>query len=60
MPGHVLVETLAFDEHDGKTTVTSTSLFESVEDRDGMVASGMEIGAAESYDQLEAYLATLV
>jgi len=59
MPGHVLVETLTFDEHDGKTTVTSTSVFQSVADRDGMLASGMEKGAAESYNQLAEYLATL-
>jgi uncharacterized protein YndB with AHSA1/START domain len=59
MPGHVLVETLTFDEHDGETTVTSVSVFQSVEDRDGMLASGMEEGANESYNRLAEYLATL-
>jgi uncharacterized protein YndB with AHSA1/START domain len=59
MPGHVLVETLTFDEQDGKTTVTSRSVFQSVEDRDGMLASGMQEGATDSYNQLAEYLATL-
>jgi uncharacterized protein YndB with AHSA1/START domain len=59
MPGHVSVETMAFNERDGKTTITSTTLFDSVEDRDGMLQSGMEIGAGESYDRLEEYLKTL-
>ena len=52
MPGHILVETVTFEEHDGKTTVSSTALFDSVEDRDGMLESGMESGATESWDRL--------
>ena len=56
MPGHVVVETLTFVEHDGKTTLTSTSVFDSVEDRDGMLQSGMEAGASESYDRLAEHL----
>jgi uncharacterized protein YndB with AHSA1/START domain len=53
MPGHVAVETLVFEEHEGKTTITSTTDYGIKEDRDGIVASGMESGAAEAYDQLE-------
>ncbi|MCC2627705.1 MAG: activator of ATPase 1 family protein [Thermomicrobiales bacterium] len=53
MPGHILVETVTFEEHDGKTMVSSTALFDSVEDRDGMLESGMESGAIESWDRLE-------
>jgi uncharacterized protein YndB with AHSA1/START domain len=56
MPGHILVETITFEEQDGTTTLTSTSVFDSVEDRDGMLSSGMEEGAAESLDRLEEYL----
>ena len=52
MPGHIVVDTITFEEHDGKTTILSTSLFESVEDRDGMLESGMESGATESWDRL--------
>ena len=39
--------------------VTATSVFDSVEDRDGMLGSGMESGAAETYDRLDEYLETL-
>jgi uncharacterized protein YndB with AHSA1/START domain len=56
MPGHVSVETLTLEEHDGKTTVTGRSVFDSTEDRDGMVASGMEAGARETWDSLAAYV----
>ena len=59
MPGHVLVETVTFEERDGRTKVTVTSLFASVEDRDGMLQSGMEQGANESQDRLAELLATL-
>jgi uncharacterized protein YndB with AHSA1/START domain len=52
MPGHVSVESMRFEERDGKTTITSTSRFDSKEDRDGMLQSGMEEGAAETYDRL--------
>jgi uncharacterized protein YndB with AHSA1/START domain len=59
MPGHISVETLTLVEQDDKTTVTSTSKFDSVEDRDGMLQSGMEAGANESFDRLEEHLATM-
>ncbi len=59
MPGHVSVETLTLEEHDGKTTFTGTSVFDSVEDRDGMLESGMESGAAETMDRLDEYLEVL-
>jgi uncharacterized protein YndB with AHSA1/START domain len=59
MPGHILVETLVFTEEGGKTTVTSTSVFDSVEDRDGMLQSGMAEGAEQSYQALERYLKSL-
>jgi uncharacterized protein YndB with AHSA1/START domain len=59
MPGHVLVETLTFEEQDGKTRLTVTGLYQSAEDRDGMLQSGMEEGANESYDQLAELLEAL-
>ncbi|GAA4726088.1 SRPBCC family protein [Phytohabitans rumicis] len=59
MPGHVCVETLELTEEGGKTTVTSVTRFDTKEDRDGMVSSGMEVGARESYEALAAYLAKL-
>jgi uncharacterized protein YndB with AHSA1/START domain len=60
MPGHTSVGTMTFEEHDGKTTLASTSVFDTVEDRDGMLAGGeMEAGAAETMDRLEEYLELL-
>lgn len=59
MPGHIVTDSLTFEEAGGKTKLTSLSLFASQEDRDGMVESGMEYGANESWDQLEELLATL-
>ena len=59
MPGNVFVETMTFEEHDGKTTLASTSVFDSVEARDGMLESGMESGAVETYDRLDEYLEVL-
>lgn len=58
MPGHVIVDTVTFEDLGGKTRVTATSLFQSMEDRDGMLASGMEGGANESWDQLAELLAS--
>ncbi|MEV5691445.1 SRPBCC family protein [Micromonospora globbae] len=60
MPGHVVEETLVFTERDGRTVVTGTSRFDTTQERDGMLDSGMTQGAAESYAALERYLATLV
>src|SRR5690606_17539840 len=57
LPGHVLVETITLEERDGKTTVTDTSLFHTPEERDGMLQSGMEGGASESWDKLAELLA---
>ncbi len=59
MPGKVVVETMTFEEQDGRTTFKSTSVFDSVEERDGMLESGMESGAAESMDRLDEYLEVL-
>jgi uncharacterized protein YndB with AHSA1/START domain len=58
-PGDVSVETLTLEEHDGKTTFTATSVYDTVEARDGMLQSGMEEGAAESMDRLDEYLEVL-
>ena len=52
MPGHVSLQTTIFDEHDGRTEATQTSVFQSVEDRDGMLNSGMAEGTTESNNRL--------
>ncbi|MBK8020871.1 MAG: SRPBCC family protein [Chloroflexi bacterium] len=59
IPGHVLLETITFESDGDKTRITDASVFQSVEDRDGMLAAGMEWGANESMDQLEELLKTL-
>jgi uncharacterized protein YndB with AHSA1/START domain len=57
MPGHVLLETISFEElPDGRTRMIDHSVFQSVEDRDGMLSYGMEDGANESMNRLEALL----
>jgi uncharacterized protein YndB with AHSA1/START domain len=58
-PGSISVEALTLEEHDGKTTMTSVSSFDTVAERDGMLNSGMEEGAAETLDRLEEYLDVL-
>ena len=59
-PGHVSMDTLTLEERDGKTTVRTNSVFQSVEARDAMVQSGMAEGMNDGYDRLEKLLATLV
>jgi uncharacterized protein YndB with AHSA1/START domain len=53
MPGHVSVNTVTLDERDGKTYLTLRSVYQSKEDRDAVIASGMEWGARLSYLQLD-------
>ena len=59
-PGNVSMDTVTLEEHDGKTTVRTNSLFQSVEARDAMVQSGMADGMGEGYDRLEELLAKLI
>ncbi|MBA2755813.1 MAG: SRPBCC family protein [Chloroflexia bacterium] len=60
MPGHVSLETITFEERAGKTVLRLLAVFQSVEDRDGKLASGMESGIHESIRRLDALVATLV
>ncbi len=55
-PGNVSIETARFEERDGKTLLTATAAYPSIEARDAVVNSGMETGAAETYDRLAEYL----
>ena len=57
VPGHVLLETVTFEDQDGKTKLVDQLVFQSVEDRDGMLMSGMEEGAAETMDRFAELLA---
>ena len=61
MAGHVSLNTATLEElGKGRTRVITVSTFQSVEDRDGMVQSGMESGLREGYERLDALLATRI
>jgi uncharacterized protein YndB with AHSA1/START domain len=60
LPGHEAVETVTFEAvAGGKTRVTDNTRFQNREDRDGMLQSGMEEGAAESIERLTKVLQKL-
>lgn len=60
LPGHVVVETMTLEEQgDGRTRLVNVSLFHTTEERDGMLHSGMEEGANDSYEALDRVLARL-
>ncbi|GAA1396027.1 SRPBCC family protein [Pseudonocardia kongjuensis] len=57
-PDGVCLETLTVTPLDGgRSRLVGTSLFDSFEARDGMLASGMEVGVREGYEQLDELLA---
>lgn len=57
-PDGVNLEILTLtDLGEGITHLESTAIFDSVESRDGMVASGMEHGIVEGYNKLDALIA---
>jgi uncharacterized protein YndB with AHSA1/START domain len=63
MPGHVSFETATLEDVGGKTKVTAQSVFQSVEDRDGMLQSMQEEegrGPAEVMDEIYGRLAELL
>ena len=59
LPGHIGLEHYAFSEHAGQTTLTITGRFDTRAERDGLLASGMQAGANEQADKLDALLAQL-
>lgn len=56
-PDGVSLETALFEDLDGRTRVTTKSVLDSFEARDGMIASGMETGVVEGYERLDDLLA---
>jgi len=56
-PGESLVTTVLVEDA-AKTTLTGTILYDSQEIRDAVIKSGMEHGAAETYDKLAELLAS--
>jgi len=59
MPGHVSLETCTLEDIGGKTKMTTKSVYQSVEDRDGALKSGMEEGVLETMDRLAELLGQL-
>lgn len=57
MPGHAVIDTVSFEDLGERTKLTTTSLFHTTEERDGMLSSGMEGGLGESHERLEELLA---
>jgi uncharacterized protein YndB with AHSA1/START domain len=56
--GHVILGVTQFEElPGGRSRIVHQSVFRSVEDRDGMIASGMERGVTEGYEKLDEWLA---
>jgi uncharacterized protein YndB with AHSA1/START domain len=57
-PEGVALERLVMEDlGDGRTRLTATSLVDSFEGRDAMIASGMEVGIREGYERLDEVLA---
>jgi uncharacterized protein YndB with AHSA1/START domain len=59
MPGHGAVTTVTLEERGARTYLTLRSGYQSRDDRDAVIASGMEWGARLSYLQLDEVIASL-
>ena len=52
-PGHEMVETMVLEDiGNHQTRMTTTSLYQNIQDLEGMVNSGMESGATETWERL--------
>jgi uncharacterized protein YndB with AHSA1/START domain len=58
-PGHVSLDKLVLEDLGGRTRVRIHSVYQSVEARDAMIASGMETGLNEGFARLDALLEIL-
>jgi uncharacterized protein YndB with AHSA1/START domain len=54
--GHVSLQSLEFEDLGGKTGLHGHNVFQTLEDRDGMIANGMERGVVEGFAQLDELL----
>ena len=59
MPGRVSLWTVTFSERNGKTLLTHNAVYQSVEDRDLDLRSGMQESASDAMDRLAELLAFL-
>ena len=58
-PGNVSLESLVFEDEDGKTVIRNHSVHQSVQARDAMIESGMEGGVNEGFDRLDELISKL-
>jgi uncharacterized protein YndB with AHSA1/START domain len=59
-PDGVSLETMTFEDlGDGRSRIVGRSVVESLEIRDMILASGMEVGVVEGYEQMDELLARL-
>ena len=56
-PDGVALETLTLEDLGGRTRLVAKSVCDSIEARDAVIASGMEYGLREAYEQLDELLA---
>jgi len=57
-PDVVAIESMTFEDlGEGRSRIRIHSVYPSVESRDGMVQSNMELGLREGYERLDAVLA---
>jgi uncharacterized protein YndB with AHSA1/START domain len=59
MPDKETLVTMTLEERGGKTTLTSTMRFPTVEDRDAYLGAGAAVGASESMERLDEVLRDL-
>jgi uncharacterized protein YndB with AHSA1/START domain len=59
VPGHVLLQTVTFERLGAKTRMVEQLVYQSVADRDGMVAAGMQRGSDDSMDRLAELLVNM-
>ena len=58
MPGPGCIVTLTFDEEEGQTMLTMNMLFQTKQERDICLKSGMELGVQECYRKIDELLAS--
>ena len=56
-PDGVALETLTLEDLGGRTRLVAKSVCDSIQQRDAVIASGMEYGLREAYEQLDELLA---
>jgi uncharacterized protein YndB with AHSA1/START domain len=59
-PGHVSLDAVTLEDRDGRTVLRGHSVYQSVDDRNAMVESGMETGINEGFDRLDELLPSLL